>query len=68
VLETVSRTFSAFNEIGLITVDQRAIGIKDINALKTLRRLPPSRARAKQESLNAARRSNVLAREALTAA
>jgi CRP/FNR family transcriptional regulator len=66
-LETVSRTFSAFNEIGLITVDQRAIGIKDLNALKTLRRLPPSRARAKQESVNMARRASALAQEALTA-
>jgi len=47
-LETVSRTLSAFNEIGLITVDQRSIGIKDADALKTLRRLPPSSSRAKQ--------------------
>ena len=66
-LETVSRTFSAFNEIGLITVDQRAIGIKDLYSLKTLLRLPPSRARAKQESLNAARRSSALTQETLTA-
>ena len=47
-LETVSRTLSAFNEIGLITVDQRSIGIKDIEALRTLRRLPPSSSRSKQ--------------------
>ena len=47
-LETVSRTFSAFNAIGLISVDQRAIVLHDIPALKTLRRLPPSHARAKQ--------------------
>ena len=33
-LETVSRTLSAFNEIGLITVDQRTIGIKDAEALQ----------------------------------
>ena len=46
-LETVSRTLSAFNEIGLITVDQRSIGIKDIDALRTLRRLPPSSSRSK---------------------
>jgi CRP/FNR family transcriptional regulator len=45
-LETVSRTLSAFNEIGMISVDQRTIGIKDPEALKTLRRLPPSRTRA----------------------
>lgn len=53
-LETVSRTLSAFNEIGLISVDQRSIGIKDIDALRTLRRLPPSSVRAK-----AARRSKL---------
>jgi CRP/FNR family transcriptional regulator len=47
-LETVSRTLSAFNEIGLISVDQRSIGIKNVDALKTLRRLPPSSSRAKQ--------------------
>lgn len=47
-LETVSRTLSAFNEIGLINVDQRSIGINDADALKSLRRLPPSSARAKQ--------------------
>jgi CRP/FNR family transcriptional regulator len=49
-LETVSRTLSAFNEIGLISVDQRTIGIKDPEALKNLRRLPPSRTRAKQQA------------------
>jgi CRP/FNR family transcriptional regulator len=54
-LETVSRTLSAFNEIGLITVDQRSIGIKDVDALKTLRRLPPSSSRAKQVASKKAR-------------
>lgn len=49
-LETVSRTLSAFNAIGLISVDQRAIVLHDIQALKTLRRLPPSRVRAKQDA------------------
>jgi CRP/FNR family transcriptional regulator, anaerobic regulatory protein len=49
-LETVSRTLSAFNEIGLISVDQRTIGIKDVDALKSLRRLPPSRTRSKLPS------------------
>jgi CRP/FNR family transcriptional regulator, anaerobic regulatory protein len=44
-LETVSRTLSAFNEMGLAAVDGRSIDIKDLNALSTLRRLPPSRAR-----------------------
>lgn len=66
-LETVSRTFSAFNEIGLITVEQRAIGIRDINTLKTLRRLPPSRARAKQELTKAARSASAQSGQALAA-
>jgi len=42
-LETVSRTFSAFHAAGLITVEQRSIEIQDLKALRTLRRLPPSR-------------------------
>ena len=46
-LETVSRTLSAFNELGLITVDQRQIGIIDPVSLKALRRLPPSKSRIK---------------------
>jgi CRP/FNR family transcriptional regulator len=46
-LETVSRTLSAFNELGMITVDQRQIGIIDPIALKTLRRLPPAKSRSK---------------------
>ncbi len=49
-LETVSRTLSAFNEVGLISVDQRTIGIKDAEALKNLRRLPPSRSRSRQRA------------------
>ncbi len=53
-LETVSRSFSAFNAIGLISVDQRAIEIKDPETLRTLRRLPPSKARAKQTIAKAA--------------
>lgn len=46
-LETVSRTLSAFNEMGFISVDQREICLLDTNALKTLRRLPPAKARSK---------------------
>lgn len=46
-LETVSRTLSAFNEMGLISVDQRQIGLIDTASLKTLRRLPPAKARSK---------------------
>jgi CRP/FNR family transcriptional regulator len=49
-LETVSRTFSAFNAIGLISVDQRAIVVHDVQSLRTLRRLPPSRVRAKTDA------------------
>jgi CRP/FNR family transcriptional regulator len=60
-LETVSRTLSAFNEIGLITVDQRSIGIKDVDALKTLRRLPPSSSRAKQVAAKKAKQLRDLA-------
>lgn len=47
-LETVSRTLSALNEMGLISVDQRAIRINDREMLKALRRIPPSRSRARQ--------------------
>jgi CRP/FNR family transcriptional regulator len=50
-LETISRTLSAFNELGLIIVDQRLIGIKDAEALKTLRRLQPTRTRAKPNAV-----------------
>ena len=56
-LETVSRTLSAFNEIGLITVDQRSIGICDVESLRTLRRLPPSTTRNRQAAGRKARQS-----------
>jgi len=56
-LETVSRTLSAFNEIGLISVDQRAIEIKDPQALRTLRRLSPSNSRAKKDAAKAVKRT-----------
>lgn len=52
-LETISRTLSAFNEIGLITVDQRTICIKNADVLKTIRRLPSSYSRAKADKLKA---------------
>jgi CRP/FNR family transcriptional regulator, anaerobic regulatory protein len=54
-LETVSRTFSAFNAVGFISVDQRAIAVNDLQSLRTLRRLPPSRVRAKTEAAKAGR-------------
>lgn len=41
-LETVSRTLSAFNSLGLVTVDGKTIELKNIEMLRTLRRLPPS--------------------------
>ena len=44
-LETVSRTLSAFNEMGLIAIHQRAVTIHDPDALRSMRRLPPSRSR-----------------------
>ncbi|MGI4849776.1 MAG: Crp/Fnr family transcriptional regulator [Janthinobacterium lividum] len=56
-LETVSRTLSAFNEIGLISVEQRSIGIKDVETLKTLRRLPPSSSRTRQLAAKKARQA-----------
>jgi CRP/FNR family transcriptional regulator, anaerobic regulatory protein len=46
-LETVSRTMSAFSALGLITVDKRTIGILDLQALKALRRLPPTYSRSR---------------------
>ncbi|MFZ6691820.1 helix-turn-helix domain-containing protein [Undibacterium sp. SXout20W] len=46
-LETVSRTLSAFNEMGLISVEQREICLLDTATLKTLRRLPPAKTRSK---------------------
>ena len=58
-LETVSRTLSAFKEIGLITVDQRSIGICDVESLRTLRRLPPSTTRKRQVAKCKARGAQV---------
>ncbi|WP_229490153.1 Crp/Fnr family transcriptional regulator [Pseudoduganella namucuonensis] len=66
-LETVSRTLSAFNEVGLISVDQRTIGIKDPDALKNLRRLPPSRARGRQNGAAARARAAEAAETAAAA-
>jgi len=44
-LETVSRTLSALNEIGLIAVNQKTIELKDVDALRILRRLPAAKPR-----------------------
>lgn len=46
-LETVSRTLSALNELGWITVEQREINLIDLPALKSLRRLPTTKSRSK---------------------
>ena len=48
-LETVSRTLSALHEIGWISVDQKTIEIKDLNALRNLRRLPTAKARKEKK-------------------
>lgn len=50
-LETVSRILSALSELGLITVDQRTIGIEDREALRTMRRLPSQCARQRAPRL-----------------
>jgi len=42
-LETVSRTLSEFNKVGLVTVDQKYICIHDTERLKQLRRITPVR-------------------------
>lgn len=49
-LETVSRTLSAFNEMGLISVRQRLVCINDIDALRTLRKRPVAHARARRSA------------------
>jgi CRP/FNR family transcriptional regulator len=60
-LETVSRTLSALNELGLISVEQREINLIDPVALKTLRRLPPSKSRIKvAEKVSALVNKNLL--------
>ena len=56
-LETVSRTLSALNETGLIGVDQKTIELKDIDALRSLRRLPPAKARVKDNGEAKAKRN-----------
>jgi len=46
-LETVSRTLSALNELGVISVCQRQITIKDATALRNLRKLPSTKLKTK---------------------
>ncbi|MGV3740875.1 MAG: Crp/Fnr family transcriptional regulator [Burkholderiaceae bacterium] len=52
-LEAVSRTMSAFDRLGLIGVDGRAVVLKEPQSLRTLRRLPPSKAKAKKVIVDA---------------
>ncbi|MBY0572598.1 MAG: helix-turn-helix domain-containing protein [Undibacterium sp.] len=60
-LETVSRTLSALNELGMITVEQRQIVLLDIAGLKNLRRLPPNKAKSKvTEKMSALVNKNLL--------
>jgi CRP/FNR family transcriptional regulator len=47
-VETVSRTLSLFNDVGLITLDKRTIRINEAETLKSLRRLAPTRVRVQQ--------------------
>ncbi len=47
-LETVSRTFSAFNQLDFIAVDGRSITLRQAQKLKTLRRLPQLKKKSKQ--------------------
>ena len=46
-LETVSRTLSALNELGIISVCQRHITINDAGALQSLRKLPSAKLKSK---------------------
>jgi CRP/FNR family transcriptional regulator len=47
-VETVSRTLSLFNDVGLITLDRRTININEAETLRSLRRLAPTRIRGEQ--------------------
>jgi CRP/FNR family transcriptional regulator len=59
-LETVSRTLSAFNAIGLITIVQKSVILNDVHTLKTLRRLPPSQPRMTMKDEKAANSASLL--------
>lgn len=54
-LETVSRTLSMMSQAGLISVEQRTIQIHSIDALRTMRRLPPNKTRNKAKAAEAAK-------------
>lgn len=48
-LETVSRTLSTLNAMGMININRRAVDIVDAVGLKTMRRIPPSFLNARHE-------------------
>lgn len=66
-LETVSRTMSAFDRLGFITVDGRAVVLKEPQTLRTLRRLPPSKAKAKKVLVESDIELDVVAEKELAA-
>lgn len=49
-LETVSRTLSEFNRLGLVTVLQKSIRINDVESLKKMHKISPTRPRKKLTS------------------
>jgi len=67
-LETVSRTLSALNEIGLIAVNQRTIELKDVDALRTLRRLSATKPREAKAAVKPIASRTRWAREAMASA
>jgi CRP/FNR family transcriptional regulator, anaerobic regulatory protein len=54
-LETVSRSLSALHDAGLINVHQRAVVLKDLDALRTLQRLTASKHTLAQRTATATR-------------
>jgi CRP/FNR family transcriptional regulator, anaerobic regulatory protein len=67
-LETVSRTLSALNEIGLIGVNQKTIELKDVSALRILRRLTAAKPQEKKPVAKSASPRTRWAREAMATA
>jgi CRP/FNR family transcriptional regulator len=65
-LETISRTLSAFNEAGLITVELRTIGIMDAEALKSLGRQPSHTRANKRYTAKPAERAKLSSSAMLT--
>jgi CRP/FNR family transcriptional regulator len=59
----VSLTLSLFNDVGLITLDRRTVRINDADALKSLRRLAPTRIQVPRRSDTTQATERTLARE-----